>query len=97
MINLWSITLIWELNHVSSLEKYVRVLIALDLHWPQTEIDKKRRCLMDFSTVMSYLLNQIPASVVHFVRTSSIMRVVMSSSLEWSEKFLIFHITYDSF
>jgi len=32
--------------------------------------------------------------VVQLVRTSSIMRVVMSSSLDYSEHFLIFLITY---
>jgi len=37
-----------------------------------------------------------PASVVQLVRTSSTMRVVMSSTPDWSENFLIFHITYDS-
>jgi len=35
-------------------------------------------------------------SVVQLVRTSYIMRVIMSSSPNWSEHFLIFHITYDS-
>jgi len=34
-----------------------------------------------------------PASVVYLVRTSSIMRVVMSSSPDCGENFLIFHIT----
>jgi len=33
--------------------------------------------------------------VVQLERTSAIMRVVMSSSPDWSENFLIFHITYD--
>jgi len=36
------------------------------------------------------------ASVVQLVRTSSIMRVVTSSSPDWSENFIIFHVTYDS-
>jgi len=35
--------------------------------------------------------------VVQLVRTSSIMRVVMISSPDWSENFLIFHITYDTY
>jgi len=34
--------------------------------------------------------------VVQLVRNSSIMRVVVSSSPDWSENFIIFHITYDS-
>jgi len=42
-----------------------------------------------------YANNLNPTSVVQLVRTSSIMRVVMSSSPDWSENFLIFHITYD--
>jgi len=37
-----------------------------------------------------------PGYVVELVRTSTIMRVVMSSSRDWSETFLIFHITHDS-
>jgi len=37
------------------------------------------------------------ASVVQLVRTSPVMRVVMSSSPDWSEHFLIFYITYDSY
>jgi len=37
-----------------------------------------------------------PASVVHLVRNSSTIGVVMSLSPDWSEHFLIFHITYDS-
>jgi len=38
----------------------------------------------------------LPASVVvQLARTSSIIRVVMSSSPDWSENFLIFHITRD--
>jgi len=35
-------------------------------------------------------------TVVQLVRTLSIMRVVMSSSPDWSEFIFIFHITYDS-
>jgi len=35
------------------------------------------------------------ASVVQLARTSSIMRLVMSSSPDWSKNFQIFHITYD--
>jgi len=38
-----------------------------------------------------------PASVIQLVRTSSIIRVVMSSSPDWSENFLILHITCDAF
>jgi len=34
------------------------------------------------------------ASVFQLVKTSSIMRVVMSSSPDQSENFLIFHISY---
>jgi len=37
-----------------------------------------------------------PGSVLQLVRISYIMRVVMSSSPDWSENFLIFHITYNS-
>jgi len=43
----------------------------------------------------SLWLKSKPASVDQLVRTSSIMCVVMSSSSEWSEKFLIYRITYD--
>jgi len=38
-----------------------------------------------------------PASVVQLVRTSYIMYVVMSSSPDWSETYLIFHITYKDY
>jgi len=43
------------------------------------------------------LLEQVYLSyVVQLARTSSIMRVVTSSSPDWSENVLIVHITYDS-
>jgi len=55
------------------------------------------RIEMDSSPGMSYLQNQtIKASHCASVEELSIMRVVMSSGLDWSENFLIFHIIYDS-
>jgi len=41
----------------------------------------------------SMALQKFPASVVPLVRTLSNMRVVMGSSPDWSENFLILHIT----
>jgi len=45
--------------------------------------------------VKNWFLLILTASVVQLGRISSIMRVVLSSSPDWSKNFLNFHITYD--
>jgi len=83
--------LVWRILNLSSIclvdrQIFIPMLKLIPLHF----IDGALKDIFQMKTGIHDYIRAF-ASVVQLVKTSSLMRVVMSSSPDWIEHFLIFH------